>query len=359
MASGGPASWGRAVEDALDAMYEDLAWVNCITAMGHGTAALGRILACSEDGSTGVYTATLGNTYADFGWDGAHFIRPGMLIDIYNGSSIVTTAGGIRVTSVTRTPRKNGAFVSDTIVFSDTTGLTIAGNYIVYLGNSRNNLPMGLTGIIQNSNGGTFADAYAGVASVTTFETLTRASYSSLMSNVYQATDFGPDAASPADGTPTDWDLSVISDAIEDIANGTGRGKINHLLCNGKLARAIHRRMKSESNLTVTIDSTGSERQSAVGDQVANKFICPDGRVIPIHVNNIFPNNCLFGLTKENLIFFPYGDFDFHRPYGEVWCKTMGDRKLNFEAPYGGKYELGAERCDNFFKIEDMRDDIS
>jgi hypothetical protein len=236
--------------------------------------------------------------------------------------------------------------------FAAASTLSIADNDIAYLYDSKDKLPMGLLGIVQDGT------SYSGAAQLSAFQNLNRADYSSLRARMYKAQDFGLSSESPSNGTPTAWDLSVISDAIADVWRGGGKGKVDMLLCSANLAMAIMRRNRSESNITVNVSSTDRENQGAVGSMFANKFIAPDGRLIPIKVVETIPENVLYGLCLEDLSWYPFGDFDFIREYGDIWEPSRGDRKTNVEAPYGGFYNIGAERCDNCFVIQDMRTDI-
>jgi predicted amidohydrolase len=130
------------------------------------------------------------------------------------------------------------------------------------------------------------------------------------------------------------------------------------LLCSAQLAMAIQRRNATENGITVNVGSTGGLQQNIAGSRYASSFIAPDGRIIPIKVDNTIPANVLYGLNTKDLVLFSRGDFDFLREYGDIWEPSRGDRKTNYEAPYGGYMQFAAERCDNCFVIQDMRTDI-
>jgi hypothetical protein len=363
-ATGGAASWGNVVELALDNLKTD--WLDGLqlAAIGHGYGLLGEVSACTESPST-TYTVTFDNTYLSMGWENTARMRVGRRIDVYNGASLVTAAAGVVVTAVTFGDRQNGAATTGTITFTDTTGLTIANGYGVYVHDAHtataadHGFPMGLCGLV--SDGAYFTDSLSDVA---TFQGLARATYASLRSYIYGAAasgniiGFGLTSETPVLGTPTTWDLSVISNAISQVKNGTGKGLVDFLLCSSDLAMAIQRRNKAESNMQVTVSTTGNLNQAVVGSQYANQFLTPDGRLIPIKVDETIPKNVLYGLTSKDLILFQKEPFDFLREYGGIWEPSRGDRKTNWEAPYGGFYNMGALRCDNCFVILDMRTDI-
>lgn len=350
-ATGGAASWGRIVDDVLRDQQTDFKWLLNLACMGNGSASLARVSTVANAG--GVTTVTCDNTYTDFGWENVSLLKTGMQVEIRAADGTLRTpAGGVEVGEVSFGSRRNGAATHGSFVFAAAGTLNIADNDIVYLYDSKDKLPMGLLGIVQDGV------HYSGVAQTSTFQNLARADYSSLRARVYQATDFGLPSEDPADGVPTGWDLSVISDAIADSWRGGGKGRVDMLLCSANLAMAIMRRNRSESNISVHVSSTANENQGAVGSMYANKFIAPDGRLIPIKVAETIPENCLYGLCLDDLNWYPFGDFDFVREYGEIWEPSRGDRKTNVEAPYGGFYNIGAERCDNCFTIQDMRTDI-
>jgi len=350
-ATGGAASWGRIVDDVLRDQQIDFKWLLNLACMGNGTAALARVSTVAN--TSGITTVSCDNTYTDFGWENVALLKAGMQVEVRAADGTLRTpAGGVEIESVSFGNRKNKAATHGSFSFAAASTLNIEDGDIVYLYDSKDKLPMGLLGIVQDGV------HYSGAAQVSTFQNLSRGDYSSLRARIYQATDFGLSSENPADGVPTGWDLSVISDAIADVWRGGGKGRVDMLLCSANLAMAIMRRNKAESNIVVNVSSTDQENQGAVGSMFANKFIAPDGRLIPIKVVETIPENCLYGLCLDDLNWFPFGDFDFVREYGEIWEPSRGDRKTNVEAPYGGFYNIGAERCDNCFVIQDIRTDI-
>lgn len=373
-ATGGAASWGRIVDDVLRDQQVDFKWLLNLACMGNGTGALARVGA-NADGAVAVVPSEADtvviycdNTYTDFGWENVALMKAGMSVDLWDtsGGAYVTGGKGLEVISVGFKSRSNGAFAAPaagtscfTVQCASEAAATalaaaIQDNDVVYLYDSKDNLPMGLAGIVQDGT------LYGSIQALTDFQGLTRSKYSSLRARTYAAASsgsaigFGAASDNPAYGTPCKWGLSVISDAIADVARGGGRGKTDMLLCSSALAMAIQRKSATESNITVNVSTTGKMNQPASGSQYANKFICPDGRIIPIVVAETIPENVLYGLCLDDWNWFPFGDFDFVREYGEIWEPSRGDRKTNVEAPYGGFYNVGVNRCDNQFRIIDL-----
>ena len=397
-AIGGNSSWGRVVDRVLQAQRTDFLWLMELSSIGDGTGRLGRVLA--EDTGAPVTTdrvrITLDNTYDNFGWENSALIKKGMWIEMYDSSGTKVVDGNSlatwQVSNVWFGDRDNGAAATPAytsgsevacieIIALDATrtalGTAIDDGTIIYMANTRSlglsdsaagtscyvsavagtpktSLPMGLVGIVQTTDTN---DKYSDGSidcTLSTFQGLTRSTstYTSLRANVYDAGDFGGTR-----GTPYDWDLSVISDAISKVDRDSG-GKTDLLMCSSELAMAINRRNRAESNITVNVSNSTEQNQSAVGAQYAQKFLCPDGRVINIMVSRTIPRNVLYGLCTDDLRWFVKGQYDFLRLDGDIWSKSFDDRKANFEAPFGGMHQIGAERCDRQFVIMDMKDNI-
>lgn len=385
-AVGGNSSWGRVVDRVLQSQRTDFLWLMELVAGGDGTGRLARV--ASAAAGTSEVTVTCDNTYDNFGWENTYRMKKGMWIEIYNASgSQAADSSSVKawqVTAVVPGDRANGAATTGTFTFSCTTGqeATIAAfcddGAIVFLANTQSlgltdsaagttcyeatnalgsvdlscPLPMGILGILQSADDNGVDDT-AIDCRLDTFQGIARSSsYPNLYATTYDAGDFGGTKA-----TPADWDLSVISDPISKVDRDTG-GKTDLLVCSSELAMAIHRRNRAESSITVNVSNTGNQNQNAVGAQYANKFLCPDGRVIDIMVSKTVPRNVLYGLCTTDLRWFVKGGFDFLRLNGDIWSKSFNDRKANFEAPYGGMMQIGAERCDRQFVIQDMKDNI-
>ena len=348
-ATGGDASWGSVVELAIDNMRRSFSYLLKLCAFGNGTGALGRISASSE--SSGTYTLTLDNTYDDFGIENCALIKTGMRVEIYRGDNMISSAN-CPVVDSTFGNRRNGVATTGTIKITDVTGKTFKDNDVVYLAGAYGNMPMGLTGIVQNGTN------YSGVANVTTFQGLARANYPAMCGRVYKAQDFGLLGSGETNGVPTDWDLSVLSDAFQDVADGDGQGQVNLGLVSAKTAMCIQRKNRAENFFGVMASSVDGLQQSAVGQRYATTFVAPDGRLVPIVVDSTIPDNVFYGITTDDLTFFGLGDFDFLREYGDIWEPSRGNRLEAFEAPFGGYINVGATRCDNCFMIQDLRTDV-
>jgi len=360
-ATGGAASWGRIVDRVLQRGLIDLDWLMNISLIGNGSGALARVVSAVH--AAGVVTVTCDNTYTDFGWENVALLKKGMRVEIYNaaGDTLRTVSGGVVISG---TPvfgdRNNGApaGVTGTFTFAAAVDPGLADNDVVYIYDAKTSaltqpLPQGLLAFVQGNG-----DDYAGAAALTTFQNLTRASYACLKGRVYQASDF---ASGGVDGTPDDWDLSVISDATKDVKRGGSKGDTDLILCSEELATAIGRKNRAEAGITVQAGATTNLNQVAVGGQYAKFFIRPsDDRPIPIRVAETIPENCLYGLALESsgMRWHPFGDIDYMRLTGDIWMKSPDDRKANFEAPRGGYYQISTGRNDPLFCIQDLRTDV-
>jgi hypothetical protein len=365
-AVGGDASWGRVVDLALQDMQVDFNLLCELSAFNDGSGRLARVSAAADNG--GVVTITCDNNYLDFGIENVQLIRKGLRIDIYQADGVTPRLLDQKVTSVTFGARNNGAATTGTFTVSHAPGHGIANGDVVYIRGRADyrttgkytaavegGLPIGLLGFVQN--GTQYIETGPGTSvNMALFQGVDRTSIvgTAMRARMYTAADF---ASGGVAGVPDDWDLSVISDAISENYMSTG-GKTNALLCSSQLAMAIQRRNKAESNITVNVSTTSNMNQTAAGAQYASQFLCPDGRVIPIHVCQTIPRNVLYGLTTEDIGMYTKGDFDYLRLTGDIWMKSPADRKTNFEAPYGGYVQLGAERCDRQWVIQDMKDNI-
>jgi hypothetical protein len=364
-ASGGAASWGRAVVDAIRNMRRDFSYLQEIVALGTGNGALARVSSIADNTPTNGYTTvTCDNTYEDFGVENVQLLRKDMWVDIAIQDTASYRQEGKQIyAKPTFGNRKNGVATTGSFVLAVNPGTPTASgildNDVVFLQDSRDKLPTGLLGIVQD---GVHFGSHSGRTTnlVSTFQEVVRSTQSSLQARIYQATDFGLDAESPVDGTPTLWDLSVISDAMSDCDTGDGGEMPDILYMHGDLARAIHRLTRNESPISVNVSSTRELQQTPVGDQYANVFMRPDGRIIPIKVSQNLPRNVIYGVHLEDLRYHPLAgageaEFDFLREYGDIWEPARGNtRATNFEAPFGGFAQFSAERCDNCIQIQDL-----
>ncbi len=408
--TGKPGAWLKAVVHALELRAEDWDWLLERTLLGAGNGSLGTIAGCLYTAATQVTTIYFDNTYHNFGWEGVDIMRKGDQIEIYQGatntpaglSTQVTGASSCttwKVLSVVKASRNNGAALtgancgyitvsdpSGTLCSALTTGTSssyaacsgvtnptvfAAGTQSVNQSKSFTDgpiMPVGLLGHIQNGVA-KFGVNDLGVANSTgsaTYQSLVRPSYESLQSTLWDATNFGGSGA--VAGTPTDWDLSDITDMMDAIYQGSSSQYPDLLLCNSKLAMAIVRRQKAESGITVQVGSGTAQYEdarTAVGGRYAGWFTRPDGVKIPIGIGKTLPPNVLWMPRSEDLIWHALGGFfnwapvlgDTAQP-GDVWMKSAGDRKTNFEAPFGGYMQITGQRCDSHGRMQDLADDI-
>jgi hypothetical protein len=363
---GMPGSWANMVRRTLEQRSEDWNWLLNWVLLGNGSGALAVVDgAPSLVGST--LTVTCDNTYSDFGWENVALLQKGMEIEAYTAAEAqcTDTAGNTHweVTGVTFGDRKNGAATSGTFTITTDSGCSIANDSTIYIYRAKSSgitgpVPVGLLGHVQDGS------HYSGVAQLATFQGLTRADYSSLKARVYDAADF---ATGGVLGTPDDWSLTVISDAFSDCKRGSGKGYPDLLLCGSDLAMAITRRQRAEWGVNVAITQPRGEGDGRVvaGSRFAGTFIAPDGTEVPIVVADTIPENVLYGINTEDLVWHVRGGFRNYAPEfglsaqaGDVWMKSPGDRKMNFEAPYGGYMQVTGRRCDRHFVIMDMATNI-
>lgn len=353
-AIGGTYSWADGVQDALDDLQVDFNTLLTISAMGDGSGRLAKINAAvvtptSADGFL-TYTGIACNNVAyDFGWDNVFMLRNGMKVDVYTSVGVQKVSGGV-VSEVVRGNRGNGVAVNGTLKITAPVGVVngfinnaignvTANGDVIYLYDSKDKMPMGLTGLLTN---GTYGDP----ATKTTFQGLTRANFPSLITKVYRGGDYGG-----TDGVTGTWGLSEISQAFEEQIYGNGDGGPSALLVNQAMSSQIERLAK-HGVVVNTADATGV--RSAVGDRYASSFVAPNGQLVPIIIDPNIPGNMIYGISAEDLTLFTLGDFDFLREYGEIWEPTRGNRLTNYEAPYGGYATIGAYRCDRSFIMCDL-----
>lgn len=364
-AIGGTRSWGRAVDVVMRQREEDWNWLLNDVIFGVGNGEKARVVSAAADGATTVLTCD--NTYYDFGRENVQHLKVGERVEVIDVSDTpdaceTDTAGNSSwtVTAVSFGDRNNGAATTGTVTLGASTGLAAKlqdNDVVCRVGGLSSALtqpfPQGLMAFCQGNG-----DHYSGYAALTTFQNLTRSSYDSLKGRVYNADAF---ASGGVANTPDDWDLSVISDCFMDVSRGSGRGKVDLLLCSMPLAAAISRLSKSENSMQVFVNTTSGLSQAAAGSTIAPTFIAPDGRHVPIKVVETIPENVLYGITTDDLIWHVFGAFENLGPRlgaNGAWMKSPADRKTNFEAPFGGYMQLTARRCDNMFCLMDLKSNV-
>jgi hypothetical protein len=391
-ATGGDASWGAILPRILAARKRDFLWGMELCFMGDGTGRLARSNGAGVyDGSSTVsstgksITITCDNTYGDFGVENVALIKKGMWIEAYlaNGTrSAESTTYAWKVCQVTFGDRDNSTATTGTVVievdsdinaqFDDGTTLFLAGtmsnasSILDDVGSSRRyeatnamgsveiycTLPMGLLGLVQDSNASyDYSDGSINYT-LDVFQGLAPASYDTLNSQVWDGSNLGGSR-----GTPEDWTLSVITDAINRVETDTG-GTIDVIMVNSKMAIAMANQNASEGSATLSVTSTGKFDQPVAGTRYAKAFLAPDGRSIPIQICKSIPENCLYGLCLDDLIWYTKGDFAPTALTGEEWMLSPNQRKAVFEAPFGGYSQIGAVRRDRHILIQDMKNNI-
>lgn len=395
-ATGGSSSWAPVMPEVLNARKQDFLWGMEHCAIGDGTGRLGRVSDSTNSGTT--LTVTCDNTYTDFGWENVALIKKGMWIEAYDagGARIADTSDGVvtststnswKVTAVTFGDRANSTATTGTFTITATNAATIDAlgggtnvfddGAIIYLAGTKSNqsaahddvgstaryqstmgtatyttLPMGLVGIVQTASGSnTYSDG-AIATTLTTFQGLTRSTYTTLNAQMYDGDDLGG-----TEGTPADWTLSVITDAINRIYRDTG-GKVDALICSTEMAIALANQSATEGGYVVNVSTTGEFDQPAPGTRYAKSFYSPHNELIPVKVMRTCPANVLYGITTEDLIWYTKGDFDDLKLTGDVWMLSPNQRKAIFEAPFGGYSQIGAKRCDRMFCIQDMKNNV-
>lgn len=349
----GDNAWIDAVADSLADMRLYFNYVLEIACLGNGTGIVAEVSAAADSG--GVVTVTCDNDYTKMGIENTQALQKGMLVDFYQSNGTTLRLANKEVTAVTvgkRTAAGAYAVPTGTFTITHAPGHGIVDGDLVVLKNSLNALPMGLGGIVQD--GTHFTAVYGRVA---TFQNLTRTSYPSLQSTIYQATDFGLTSESPVDGVPTLWAPSTISDAITEAEANSGV-LVTDLFCHSDLASALNRLNASSNSISVNVAATTGIQQIVVGNQHAKFFETADGRQIPIHVCRTMPRYVLKGVSADTLHWSVDEEFDFLRLFGDIWGPTKDDRKADYEAPFRGRYELWTERCDGSFDLQDLRVDV-
>jgi hypothetical protein len=405
-ASTSDSSFGSAVELALAEQKRDFLWGRELDMMGDGTGRLARVVSASA-GSAAV-TITCDNTYADFGVENVALIKVGQWVEIYNATgSQASDASAVTkwvVTAVSFGNRDNSTATTGTFTISCTAGQesTIAafanngaivfraGTMSLGLSDSAGagsfsgaaastakcyeitnplgsvdvgvSLPMGLLGLCQNATYSPYSDGSID-CTMDVFQGLARSSYATLNTPIYRLVSgsYIPTATYSQGGTPGDWSLSVVSDAMNEVDTTSG-GFPDIGVMSSKMAMALTRKQKSEGGTVISVPT--SEQlywQKVTGGTYAKWFERPDGKWIPIQVSNTVPDNVQYWLRLEDIEWekMPTAsdEFDFLRLTGDIWS-YMGDRYDAFEAPGGCYTNLGAVRCDRHVVIQDMRTDV-
>ena len=392
-AVGPPGSWGKIQERALHYQRQAFVELMNVALMSDGTGRIARVV--SSSAGTADVTVTCDNTYKDFGLENVQAIRKGMWVECMDASGDAAADGnGVtqwKVTARSFGDRANSTAKTGTFTIACTTGqeATIAAffedNAVVFLGGTiskiantpdsvdgsvryeitnglssydiKTSLPMGLLGIVQTNATADSGHEYAATSDMTMdkFQGLARASYESMLSKFIGAGDFGG-----TDGTPADWDTSVITDAFIDRMNATGM-EPNLLIAGAKLGTALDRKNKNENNLMVTVSATESLNMPVYGARAGKPFIAPSGKLVKVMITERVPDNVLYGINTDSLVWRTKGNADF-KHYGSTldpWILSPGNRIGLFECWLAMYSQLVALRCDTHFCIQDLATNVA
>ena len=378
-AVGMPGSEFDALKKALQQLKLDWDWLCQVITIGDGTGRLARVSGVANSG--GVTTVTCDNTYTDFGWENVKLLKKGQIIEIYTAGSGGTASstkqnlngvGYATITAVKFGDRANGAATTGYFQYASAGTDSIANGDIVYLNASHSSgidlntyyasaagdhfcLPIGLTGLVQD-DGATNTHLYDADGStsysLTTFESLTRSSYPVLYGKVVDGSMINGGAC----GTPGNWDLSVMSDVASDAHSASGKW-INEWWASPKMAACIGR--QQQEDVTIIVKNQGEPNEMGVSAGVyARAFTMPKGEKAPIFTSEVIPDNCIFGLCTDNLMFNMLKEPDFLKLYGDIWGPTKGDSYAQFEAPFGGYENFSADQLDSCVVIKDLKSNL-
>lgn len=378
--NGGGNSWGPMMRRTLDDTITDFKNAQNFAAHSNGSGALALVASATYTGGATTFgnctgaVITCNNTYRNSNIENTSAIQPGMWVSIWNASTNTFYTDGAtvyewRVASVApgkRTGDGSGdwAAVTGTVTLEGiTTGFTVealaAGDIIVLAGTPTDldggsvitsTLPMGMTGIIANGAGGSYPDSLTTAPwQTTTFQGVTRTTYASLMSDIWQRDDFTTGSA----GTATEsWDLSVISDAMDEVVNKGGRTKM--IRCHPEMSRTLYRLNKSGNSINVVVNSTGEVDQTVVGDRRPKFMLDVEGELLPIVADRWCPRYVVEGLDTSVIRWVPIDNANWREDSGKIWGPTRGGRATTVEAGYQWWYELLSERCDWHFRVQDL-----
>lgn len=351
-ATGGTTSWGNVVQLALEKQQINFKTFLSWLAAGDGSGRLATCATATKSGSgTFTYVFTCDNMYNDMGWDSTRLLKKNQYVDIYNGGTRMFS--NVQITARTYSDRDTGGNGTGTFTVVTTQNVTVTDvdGWTVYIVDSKDALPMGITGIIQGAN--LFGN------SVPTIWGLTRANYACLQPLIVKGSDIGG-----TDNQPNEWSLNDLAMALKEVEFGNGNNDFaatlpNVLLMNPTMAECIYNMMKVNIMFTAPEGSEGA--RSASGVQRATSFKAPDGTTVPIVTHSMIDPHMILGVSTQDLYWLDAGGFEFLGPRlgTGIWNKSYGDRKANFEAPYGGWFNVGGYRIDRCFVMTDLANDIS
>ena len=324
-----------------------------------GTGRLARVSAYDA----GTRTVTVDNEQPDFGWSKCQFLRDGMYVDIYTVADITGAAAWtlkcsrVQITSVNR--------AAGTFVVSGITEAPADGDFVFLPGSvlftadgkwaGWTNTP-GLLTIVDDGScaGHEFGDgssnAYNGNWYGATWQHVTRANYSQLLAKVYRAGDW----AGGADGTAATCTLEDINACIRSVdEEGEGGGMISALYMNPATRDWFAPIAAAAQNLTVTT----TENKVTGGITQIDSYKTATGRLIPIISMVTLPNGVIMGGDEGDIKLYEKVPLGWFKGMGGMTFPSPGQRNLTFEGWQRTRLVLAAERCDNWFRMEDI--DIS
>jgi len=365
-----------------------------------GTGRLARVSACTEttvSTTAAVNTLTVDNSAADFGWPTTKHIRNGMLVDVLAHTSVTDTTFPI---ISTWTPSAIACVVSEVnhtagtfkisqcsepysrIAHTSTLGTTIADGMFVLIHDSINfTAPMiavgtaytfsswagspGLLAIVDGNTcsghefgagGDTYNGSWYGKGFQTTGQTVSRASYSSLLGRVIKAGTWGGITGgwgSGTAGTAQACNLEVINAEIRRIDEESETdGMVTGMYMNGATRDWMAGLAFSAQNAMVQM--TPEQLKVIPGIPSVTAFRSATGRLIPVIPCSQMADGHITMGDERDLILFQSIPLDWYTGYGGKVIPSPGSRNLTFEAWLRAKCRLAAKRCDNWTRIEDI-----
>jgi len=362
---------------------------------GDGTGRLARVAAggITETVAGSVNVLVVDNTAADFGWAGTAWIRNGMLVDVYSHETVTDTTFPISSTwkmkaracvvsevnhsalsfKITQTSEpysdigtsgniiEDGDFVFIHKSINFTADPTTAGTD--YTWSSWANTP-GLLAIVDSNTcsgeefNATGADTYNGSwygkGFQTTAQTVSRATYSSMLGRVIKAGTWGGITngwGSGTAGTAMACNLEVINAEIRRIDEESETdGMVTAMYMNGATRDWMAGLAYAQQNAFVQV----TDGKIIPGMPNITGFRSATGRIIPVVPCSMMPDGHITMGDERDLILFQSVPMDWYTGYGGKVIPSPGARNLTFEAWLRTKCRLAAKRCDNWTRIEDI-----
>ena len=342
----------RKINNAVIDMRHKLNYAYCTD----GTGRLARVSAYDA----GAKKVTVDNAKADFGWDKCLFLKDGMHVDIYTAPDITGSSAwtlkcsNVQISSVNRT--------AGTFVVTGATSSPADGDFVFLPGSVEftsslhwagwTNTPGLLTIVDDGSSAGhEFNDgssnAYNGNWYGTTWQHVTRTSYSQLLAKVYRADDWAGGTA----GTPATCTLGDINACLRSVdEEGEGGGTISAIYMNPATRDWFAPIAAAAQNLTVTT----STNKVTGGVVQIDAYRTSTGRLIPIIPMVTLPDGTIIGGDENDLSLYEKVPLGWYKGNGGMTFPSPGTRNLTFEGWQRTRLVLAAKRCDNWFRMEDI-----